>query len=168
MKKSHQLKWLLTVFFWGLILSSIVSTLFIIKFTIFKGQALTFLGTESNANDIWMNISWSSYSLVFSIFLAYGIFQLRSASINFKTSKYFSDSVIIPIKKAGNSFLVLGSLLILFHLISYFFFSSIYLLVIDTILYCYAFIFIVGIFFRFFGDAFSEAKVLKQENDLTI
>ena len=168
MKKSQQLKWLLSAFFIALVLSSIVSSLFVIKYTIFKGQALTSLDRSTSPGELWMSISWSSYSLIFSMFLAYGIFQLRKASLSFETTQYFSDSVISPIRKAGNSFLLLGGILVIFHLITYFFVSSIYFLVIDTILYCYAFIFVIGIFFRFFGDAFTEGKALQEENELTI
>ena len=168
MKKSQQLKWLLTAFFGGLVLSAVVSALFFIKFAFFNGKALTFLGSDSNTNELWIDISWSGYSLIFSIFLAYGIFQLKKASVNFETSRYFSDLVITPIRKAGNCFLILGGVLVLFNLTTYFFVSSVYFLIIDTILFCYAFIFVVGIFFRFFGDAFTEGKALKKENDLTI
>lgn len=165
---TKQLKKLLLVFYLILIASFAISVLLVAYFIFLKGSLPLFSDKVNNKTIPWTDVIWSSYSVLFSGFLAYGMLQLRKAISYLSPENYFNTNVIFYFKKAGNTFITLGVILLIFHTVLQLYLSQGLYLVIDTILFCYLFILIIGIFFKLFGNAFIEGKKLLEENDLTI
>lgn len=168
MKMTKKLEKLLTGFYLMLLASFAISIVLVIYFTVFKGD-LSFLNNESNNESIqWFDVTWSLYCVIFSGFFAYGILQLKKAISYMSIESYFNLGVISHFKKAGNTFIILGIVLLIFHIVSQLYLNQAFYFLIDTILFCYLFIFTIGIFFKLFGNAFIKGKELLEENNLTI
>jgi len=168
MKIVKHLERLLLIFFWILLVSLGISALLVVYFTFFKGNN-PFRETETiNEGIQWFDVSWTLYSVVFSAFLAYGVLQLKKATYHISSNTYFTAEAILYFKKTRNAFIALGIILVVFHIISQLYFSQLFFFLVDTILFCYLFIFIIGVFFRLFGNAFTKGKELLEENELTV
>ena len=84
------------------------------------------------------------------------------------TGNYFSEVVSGHFRKAGNIFIILGIGALIIHFFNLLYFSSLVMIGMDSQIALYIFILIIGLFFKLFSIAFTEAKQLKEDNTLTI
>lgn len=120
----------------------------------------------------WNLFEWfvSILAVISSIFFLRGLFLLRK-SVNILVTDYLSESNIENSNKTGFSFFVSGAvyffvilILWLHEVIS----SKEIIIGYDMDLLVPLVIVIIGVFFMIQADKISEAKVIKEENELTI
>ena len=118
-------------------------------------------------------VDWYSLSTIFGGFVLYtlvirGIHFLKAILPILSSGNLFHMSVSERLMQAGKYFVVAGIVVIFVKL----FFLVLGLSHIETIIDVYMlgsiFLIIIGVFFLFFGEAFHNARLLQEENDLTI
>ena len=168
MRITKQLENLLKIFYVISVISFLLSGLLVVFFIVFKGNVPFYVDEVKNDTINWLEVSWSLYSTIFFGFLATGVLRLKKAITNISINDYFNTQVIYNFRAAGNTFIIMGFVLLLFHVVSQVYFNQGLYFIIDTMLFCYLFILVMGIFFKLFGNAFIRGKELLEENELTI
>ncbi|QXP63515.1 DUF2975 domain-containing protein [Polaribacter sp. R2A056_3_33] len=132
--------------------------------------------------------SWKMYiaplsSVVNFVLLIVAIFYLRKCISSFLNSDFYNEDVTTNFKKAGNLFIFIGVSTIIIQLFAILYFQNLaenmiqmktnFLITLSNILAATIDLksvisIIIGLFFLLFSKIFENARVLKQENDLTI
>jgi hypothetical protein len=169
MKTATQLKKLIDLFYWTLVLWLTVATAAFVYYTFFREYvAVEDVIDGEKLQPKWMDMVWTVILVIqFSMFL-WGVYHLRKSAHQMVTGNYFSYMVSMHFKKAGNIFILLGIICLLIHFANLLYFSSLIYIGVDSQIALYAFILIIGLFFKLFSIAFAEAEVIKEENSLTI
>ncbi|WP_299884558.1 DUF2975 domain-containing protein [uncultured Lacinutrix sp.] len=114
-----------------------------------------------------MSIFFTILAIAFGFFVK-GVFHLRKTIPLLLTGDYFSETITKHFRACGIIFIYVGLTALLVHLISQWYLNSIIWIRIDTQIYMFLFLIIIGLFFKLFSIVFSKARDLKQENELTI
>ncbi|WP_405211471.1 hypothetical protein [Dokdonia sp. Asnod2-E02] len=117
--------------------------------------------------------SWKFLVILFSYFAIYYLFirvvsHLKQTIPFLKKGFSFSEPVASKLKQAGKLLIFIGYSLAILSIITPLFLTSKFKIdVIETILSPFFFV-ILGLFLKYFGQAFLQARDLQNENNLTI
>lgn len=169
MKTATQLKKLIDLFYWTLVLWLTAATAAFVYYTFFREYvAVEDVVDGENLQPKWMDMVWTAILVIqFGMFL-WGVYHLRKLAYQMVTGNYFSSIVSTHFKKAGNIFISLSIICLMIHFANLLYFSSLIYIGVDSQIALYAFILIIGLFFKLFSIAFAEAAILKEENALTV
>ncbi|MRJ08010.1 DUF2975 domain-containing protein [Ornithobacterium rhinotracheale] len=122
-------------------------------------------------NELWHPVDWVMlfFTLVGYVIFLFGVFKLRVIGRELIENKLFSDSMIKSLGRSGNYFIISGAIV---------FFVDVFLLIDNYLngaepVFAFAIFdpllqLIVGLFFKIQGRTLSEAKIYKEDYDLTI
>jgi hypothetical protein len=99
-----------------------------------------------------------------------GLHSLRKVCNLLLSGDFFSDDFITKLQLSGRSFTIIGSILMIFSIISWIsnLFSGIFEITYSFSLFMPAFTLIIGLFFSIQAKALKQAQGFKSENELTI
>jgi hypothetical protein len=180
------LKNLINILFWGMIVFSFLCLImfFVLMFSpeslpaIFRNFGMIFSSTFPW--QIWI-VPFSNV-LGFLLFIV-SIYYLRKCIKPLEEQRFYSDEVIVNLKKTGYLFISIMIITTLLRIIGLFVFNdltnnmiagskfgfwAICSAVISAIGSINFFLLIIGLFLLVFSNAFKNGKLLKEENDLTI
>ncbi|MFT5751849.1 MAG: hypothetical protein ACI828_001004 [Flavobacteriales bacterium] len=169
MKTAAQLKKIIDLFYYTLVLWLFVAVSAFVYYTFIREDVpMTTVSKETITDPMWLDTVWTAILIFqFGMFL-WGVYHLRKSAHQMVTGNYFPSIVSMHFKKAGNIFISLGIICLMNHFTSLLYFSSLIYIGVDSQIVLYAFIIVIGLFFKLFSIAFAEAKQLKEENTLTI
>ena len=105
--------------------------------------------------------------LILQVLFTVGFYHLKNVTQQFIHQKTFSTITIKQLKKAGGIFTFIGIFTLILRTLNWIFDSSV-VSIWNGIDIVYLFILFNGLFFILISTVLTEAKDLKQENDLTI
>ncbi|MEP0263130.1 DUF2975 domain-containing protein [Dokdonia sp.] len=168
MKNISTLKTIINVFYWLLVLSfgGTILALLGINFAGFftSGEGLSIFSIFNS----WQFLLIFIPLLVLYFLFIKGVHHLRATMPLLSTGDLFAEKVSGHFSKAGKLFSIVGVLGILFQLIVPLIASSKMKVSLDFTTISCVFLMIIGLFFLFFGEVFQKAKMIQEENDLTI
>ncbi|EDP71077.1 hypothetical protein FBALC1_01297 [Flavobacteriales bacterium ALC-1] len=180
------LKNLINILFWGMIVFSVVSFILFIVLLFFPEslpEIFQLFGVFFNGTFPWQVwIIPFSNILGFLLFIV-SIYYLRKCIKPLEEQRFYSDEVIVNLKKTGRLFIVISIVTTLLRIIGLFVFNgltnnmivgskfgfwAICSAVVSAVGAINFFLLIIGLFLLVFSNVFNNGKLLKQENDLTI
>ncbi|MBC3845541.1 DUF2975 domain-containing protein [Winogradskyella echinorum] len=180
------LKNLINILFWGMIVFSVLSFILFIMLLFFPESLPRIFqpfGMFFNGNFPWqLWIVQFSNILGFLLFIV-SIYYLKKCINPLEEQRFYSDEVIVNLKKTGRLFIIITIVTTLLRIIGLFVFNDLtnnmmvgsklgtwamLSSIASAIGYVNFFLLIIGLFLLVFSTVFNNGKLLKEENDLTI
>ncbi len=180
------LKNLINILFWGMIVFSVLSFILFMILLFFPEslpEIFQVFGMFLNGTFPWQVwIAPFSNILGFLLFIV-SIYYLRKCIKPLEDQRFYSDEVILNLKKSGRLFIIIMIVTSVIRIIALFVFNDLtnniivgskygFWAIISGVISAIGpinfFLLIIGLFLLVFSSVFNNGKLLKQENDLTI
>lgn len=168
MKNISTLKTIINIFYWLLLLSFGSTILAILGINFFE-----FINSSEGLNIFLTSKPWQLLSSLLPLLILYflfirGVYHLRATIPLLQTGDLFAEKVSEHFLKVGKLFSISGILGVLYKFILPFINKSKMEIAIDIATIGCVFLIIIGLFFLFFSEVFRKAKMIQEENKLTI
>ena len=170
MKTIQPLKTLINIFFYLLCFSAFIyfSSLILYFMPPFEFLPDGLLKTHTDIdNDTVLYVFTVVFTFAF-IFFVKGIYHLRKTIPILIRGDYFSEDISKQFQLSGLLFIIVGIVSLIVHIESQVYLNSMVWFGIDNQIYTFIFLIIIGLFFKLFSLVLKEARIAKEENDLTI
>jgi len=161
-----------------ILFKKLIDTLYILYFILLIGIILmiSFGSGKSTINQVniedWGFVLWfiGIVAFIANIIFLRGLYYLRKMTKFLLSKKYFSDMIIMNLKKSGNHFFVSGIIFFVLYIITWL--NKLYedksVINFNNNLLIPLFLIIIGVFFIIQSNTLNLAKHIKKENELTI
>lgn len=166
MKRIYQLKDLLDLVIWG----SLIICGFVGLVVVFSWFDLHIVVLDKEISEFSIPLAaLILLSLIGYVFFFLALFKLKKLLSHFIKKEFFSAETIFLLKSIGR-YLLMAMVLFYVPIYGYtFLFKNSFSMKIEPISpHSFFFLLIIGLFFLILGYIFQEAKVLKEENELTV
>lgn len=184
MKTIRTLQILINLLYYALIVVLTVTTVYYLILFIYPEILPQFLQMSRMAFKIfnWELFIIPIFTYINFILFIIGIYSMKKTIPSFKNADFYSDVVIVNLRKSGRLFLFIGLSMTALKLITLIVIQNaqifkgqglqgwwnILFSIIGAIDFAMVCLIIIGLFLLLFSDSFKRAKEIEQENNLTI